>query len=438
MSEKPPNESEGADSRGSQTISDIINHPDFRWRKTRLVQWGAIGTAALSLFLIAKHENKSSLMPATSCPAPSAKATKAVDKLFGGMFDANKLPVPTQAYVDKTLSDPSWQEKVAAKKYHLTFVEQSPAIEDIAFNSQEGVTPAWAKWDKKNFGVTDQILPSINEDLQAVREYLGKYGISLQIGSKKQVDDFESPTKLDVQDEALASLSRITRGLRNIPAEYVQLSGLKKIILMKSSAYAFDYYYGPGTLYWDISGDGSADEIDKALYDGLDNEECYTTADNDPGYVALNPHKNIYGSGNHKGLTILNSIDIYRRPSDIKNGQKGLKAYEKKDYKEYCRVQEGFAAEESKEVVADTDGFASVADDKEALGGMMSLPNGNFPDLLDPARPVIRAKTEFLLARLYDQPYPGSDLGERLVRYYAGVTGRPLPVGGDVDCSKIK
>ena len=316
-----------------ESIRDITSQPEFNWRQTRLVRYGATALAVLagssiysshanadqtsattgaglveSLAALAPSSNhanadqipaSASAGPVVDCASPTTEALKQTTALFD--TEPYRLSHAPAAYdharviVNPSANFISLPDAVVARHYGLSV----PAYGNQLFQPFEN--PMFAN-------------PQVA--IQETEAYLGKFGVQVEIGSAPgELDGFTTPTQAEIVQDEVKALGKIDWDISESPTEYIHLSGLRKIILTGYSSDTRGFYWAdPHTLVWNMSQPSYEGEMNQAVYEGIDAAECGFDSTSDPNYAALNG-RNIYGPLKvHKGLLSEDHL-IFQQPT---------------------------------------------------------------------------------------------------------------------------
>jgi hypothetical protein len=327
---------------------------------------------------------------AVSCPPPPPRAVKAVNQLF-------KRPG------GELISDDS------AAQYGLTYIRWLPDPEGYEV-------------------VTTDTPKGFNNLLIAGNRMLKPYGVTIELGGQKSADKdgWHYPTDGQLtNDTAKQDVINIMEGFVDQTVEYVHVTGLKKIVLMantektQADAQAFADVGHKNRVVYNLASKGDPGIMPHEEYHLLDDEECGGTGMyNDRGIEDING-KDIYDK-DHNGLL---SLEDFEANSAIR---KQHMAYYKSRFS--ARGFNGFsyrwaydnAAKIEKKQAMDVAtvsnyAFTNEAEDKAETGAVIGHPKA-LRSQLDPSHPVLRAKTELILARLYDR-------SPQIVKWLAAVAG---------------
>jgi|GEM_PF-5412568 len=428
-------------------VTDITSYPDFGWRQTRLVRYGATALAIIAGSSIYSNPASGDQAPVSAgngpevaCASPTPRALKATAALFN--HEPYRLSHAPAAYdharviVNPSADFISLPDSTVAAHYGLSL----PTYTNQLFNTYE---------TSQNPSYTNVKPQTVIKETEA---YLGKFGVQVEIGaSPGELDGFTSPTQAEISKEEAVALAKIDWNISESPTAYIHLSGLRKIILTGYASSKKGFYWADRhTLVWNISVPPYGDEMSQAVYEGIDAAECGPDSTSDPNYAALNG-RNIYGPLKvHRGLLSEDHL-IFQQPTkeehkldnairaaydDYELNAKGFIVTDAsgspiyKDPGRACRLVKDFnIGVISRIAVEHHADFSSAEQDKYDLGAQFDWSSNGYNSFLDPNAPILRRKALFLLARLYE-------LDPRIVEYFAGFSGRPGTLGGIIDCSK--
>ncbi len=229
------------------------------------------------------------------------------------------------------------------------------------------------------------------------------YGIELV----KQDPDFvysypEDRVPQDSELETVFAKTNMTRLIENLgllPVEYVQLAGLKKIVLTYSPNDIGGYAIS-GTYVINIKHHLDRRVFAHELYHLADSEQCGDYGMHiDPAFRAFNGRP-VYVDEGIDPKNVTTDEDVYDFYNEHLNEMQ--EARESKDKQAYCQLEnEGRALNEAS-VTKTEYGLSSAAEDKaELFSDMLDTQLQEGAALIDKQSPIIFNKSVFLLARLY-------------------------------------
>lgn len=291
-----------------------------------------------------------------------------------------------------------------------------------------------------DFGTGAYAADSVQQLTDKARNDLRPYGISLQIGSgyvHPDGIDLSTPKPRELSQNLDTTLGEIAQPFPGLPIELARLTGIKKIVMMANSNPNSDLFAeNGGTVFWNIDLRQISPAMSEALYYGLDSTECPDEqGENDPAYAALNG-RNVYvkplNRGNLLALDHFTTDDAWPVAANIdgflsSHNTAVERAAGQSSRQQYCGLIDGFMR---RIATVYEGGFEDAAQDKNGIGGFLLYMNNDSASLdnalLDPASPILRSKTEFLLARL-------NHLNPRIVRYMADVNGSTAPTSSQCE-----
>jgi hypothetical protein len=451
--------------------TDIASFPDFSWRQTRLIRYGATALAVLAgSGIYSNHVNAdqapsatgTGLVEALTVLAPSSNPPNNADQAPAsagtGAEVACASPTPQALKATTALfnTEPySLSHAPAAYDHARVIVNPSAnfiSLPDATVATHYGLlVPTYDNQLFRAFESPRQVSPQ--PAIEETEAYLGKFGVQVVIGGSLpgELDGFTTPTQAEIDQDEVEALGKIDWDIQESPTAYIHSSGLKKIILTSLSSDSEGFYWtDPHTLVWNMSQPSYEGEMNQAVYEGINATECGFDNTTDPNYAALNRH-NIYGSPkNDKGYLsedhlILQqptkeehklSNAIHAAYNDLETdahgfyvtGADGNLIY--KDPRRICRLLKDYnIGVVSRIAVEHHADFSSIEQDKDDLGAQFNWDANGYNEFLDPSSPILRRKALFLLARLYE-------IDPAIVEYFAGFSGRPHTLGGVVDCTK--
>ena len=272
----------------------------------------------------------------------------------------------------------------------------------------------------------------VQTDINRVNQELQPFGITVSEGTLQNdgyMGDLHNPSEAELNNNLASSLNAITNTLADVPVEMVRMSGIKNIVLMSNpKSNTKTSFYNSQTVAWNIDLPSGLADTSTALYVGMDLSQCGYNSETDASYAAING-RNIYGAAsNHTGLSSLSqfggnyafydgAVQDYLKANDQDVANANLVGQQTGNWQQYCYLLKGAFAQI---VVASPDGFSSVEDDKRQLGGFMIEPGNEseYDTLLSSGSPTLKAKTQFLLGRMYQK-------NPQVVKYLAAISDRP-------------
>lgn len=341
-----------------------------------------------------------------SCYDPSRREIRDVAHLFAKPPAAPEIPL---TYVPGGPNPPTPEDEAA--KDGLTLPDNSLHERALMLDVYKGSTDVF---------------------FRVARQYLEQFGVQLIIPQKSNIPrgGGHIPTDGELNTvNARIQIARIMDGFHGLPLQYVGFSGLKKILLVADIPSPAKYEYAAeafthgqhDVVAVDITRNGDATTIDHEIYHEIDAAECGAMGmHNDTGFTDLNPN-NIYLHRKWKQAEKRRAVTmdgtLVTDQANIFTAEPG----------HVCGLISQFERDEARAVAVSDYSLDSPTEDKAEMGAIFARPY-KYDLVLDPSRPIIKRKFEFLMARLYH-------FRPRLVRYFAAVSDRPTQSLFDaVDC----
>lgn len=244
--------------------------------------------------------------------------------------------------------------------------------------------------------------------LELTQEYMRQFGVTVRVGTDadKYSYDLRSPQDADLETmTAKWNLNSIIVAFSKMPREYIELDGLKTIILgagKSSTAAAYAITSDPhNTIVLNMSdmlNPGTLDHENEHLEDDV---QCGGPAAmaNDPSYITYN-----LGSGETYTGQDTNSVPTMDGAYESKSVQQleGQQFSEEQagNLVAACRTQGRLATTLSKIALRTSYSAKNVMEDKAQEGDTIGDPN-SWPEVTNPLFPRIRGKFTELLGRLW-------------------------------------
>lgn len=257
---------------------------------------------------------------------------------------------------------------------------------------------------------------SFSTYLGYTKDFFDKYGVKIVF---KRPGDRNIGQALDQTDlgTPLAKENMLTLidGLSALPEEYVQLAGLKKVLLLKGldPTTAAETRFEPDndTIAVDMTKEQSPTMIGHETYHLVDLRECGEQGSlDDPQFAAINPDKFSYGDTEESSAALYGQGHSYARRSGLQAA--ALRALYKGDDKQFEQLMDEYKSESAQVLSLDDYGLTKPVEDKAVEAAYFGSTALSYQ--LDPNLTVLRAKTELMLARLYK-------LRPRVAKYFIEV-----------------
>ncbi len=304
--------------------------------------------------------------------------------------------------------------KQTAAEDHVTIFDGAPAANNI-YHNLAGMKPA-----PESFATY----------LTEVQQFLDQLGVTLTVAEPGVTYSYGGrvPTAEELATKSAAYLlADIATAFSNLPKEYVELAGLKHIIIVAGTdtedvaGYA-NTEYPHDTIVLDIlktpDQSISPSGVNHELYHLIDAASC-GAADmfNDHGFVALNGDRMLYSNVPLDTRPTYPSYKDSFTTEQNNDTQMLVNANQQADNTLRCQIVSQELSDQA-EVVTVSDYHPNPAEDKAEIGSV--IPNTNdYVEFDNPQYATLYPKFRYLLARLYHQN-PG------IVRFFAKTSRRPM------------
>lgn len=345
-----------------------------------------------------------------SCPAPSSESIETVTEMFDNPPIRSLNPNPRGA------TSQSIQEYIIAQRQEVGI--RMPNYDHVqsgrlgsALNTP-GQTPPFQDYLQFAEGVLDQL------------------DIPITIGVPDGVDA-KVPTQAELESRnAKYQVLQIADMFGIIPMNLTEQLGINGVVLTAhGNGYAGQTF--DGILIIDIVNAGETYSTDThELFHIIDAAMCgQEDAQNDPGYARLNTYATYaYEWPLPEGFMDSQPIplDAVKDDTYYELDTQRWEADDLGDAAAYCVIQATMDNLVKDVEMTDQYSHRSVTEDKANVGRHI-VELTNYSEMLDPAKPVIRQKFLFLLARMYE-------MNPEVVEYYAANAGRTRDPASD--CNK--
>lgn len=269
--------------------------------------------------------------------------------------------------------------------------------------------------DLSGYGSDLEDGPTFSRYLNAAKELLDYYEVKIALKRPGDEYDGRAPTAKQLQTvEAQSAVMELMEGIMHLPAEYIHLTGLKKVVLtsgIKADAYATtDRWHdtvvvnlsnGPG--YWE-----GGQDIRHELFHLVDAKICGPEGmNNDPAYETLNGTRDIYRADKDGAITytdyFINRQERKRRMDE---------ALKNVDVETYCRLEKQDKQEATQVVTESRYALNNVVEDKAEMGTSFYAGPYSYEIIETTKSPFYKNKFHLLMARIYH-------VAPNIIRYFA-------------------